>query len=102
MPSIVLDYVKHYETVTHHIRGQDMTRKKSDADKRHTTTAQRRDGDFIASLPALITTEEAAQIVGATPLAIARACAKGEYVAVKCGRSWRINKAKFLQALTLA
>ena len=56
----------------------------------------------ISALPALLDTVQAARIVGATPLVVARRCADGTYQAVKVGREWRINKTKFLQAVGLA
>lgn len=58
--------------------------------------------DEIEKMPALLDTEQAASIIGATPLSIAKACADGEYLAVKCGREWRINKTQFLQAVGLS
>lgn len=57
--------------------------------------------DEIEKMPALLDTEQAASIIGATPLSIAKACADGEYPAAKCGREWRINKTRFLQAVGL-
>lgn len=80
----------------------DKPKRNPEADKRHTTIPERIDVPDISALPALITTDEAARIIGATPLAVAKACARGKYVAVKCGRNWRINKAKFLEAVKLA
>jgi len=77
-----------------------MTKRESDA--RHTTTPSRVGMDEIAAMPALLDTVQAAQILGTTPLHIARQCAKGAYPSVKCGRSWRLNKAKFLEAVGLA
>jgi len=41
-------------------------------------------------------------MIGSTPLVVARKCADGTYKAVKCGREWRINKARFLEAVGLA
>lgn len=58
--------------------------------------------DEIEAMPALLDTVQAASIVGSTPLAMARRCAKGEYAAVKVGREWRLNKSAFLQAVGLA
>ena len=56
----------------------------------------------IEAMPALLDTVQAARIIGASPLMIARKCADGTYAAVKVGREWRINKAKFLRAVGLA
>lgn len=74
--------------------------KETDASRIH--VPERVGMDEIASMPALLDTVQAAQIVGTTPLAIARDCAKGTYKAVKCGRAWRINKAAFLTTVGLA
>lgn len=63
---------------------------------------ERISADEIDALPALLDTVQAARIIGATPLAVARKCANGTYPAVKCGREWRINKAKFLESVGLA
>ena len=56
----------------------------------------------IERMPALIDTVQAGSITGETALSVSRACAAGTYPAVKCGRAWRINKAKFLQVVGLA
>ena len=56
----------------------------------------------IDSMPALLDTVQAASIIGSTPLVVARRCADGTYKAVKCGREWRINKARFLETVGLA
>lgn len=63
---------------------------------------ERTDMAEIESMPALLDTVQAARIIGASPLMVARKCANGTYQAVKVGREWRINKAKFLQAVGLA
>ena len=63
---------------------------------------ERTDMAEINTMPALLDTVQAARIIGASPLMVARKCANGTYQAVKVGREWRINKAKFLQAVGLA
>jgi hypothetical protein len=63
---------------------------------------ERTDMAEISAMPALLDTVQAARIIGASPLVVARKCANGTYQAVKVGRAWRINKAKFLQAVGLA
>lgn len=75
---------------------------KKDSDAKRTHIAERVGMDVIDAMPALLDTDQAASIRGTTPLAIARDCAAGKYKAVKCGRSWRINKAAFLEAVGLA
>lgn len=77
-----------------------MSKKETDAKRTH--IAERVGMDVIDAMPALLDTTEAARIVGTTPLAIARDCAAGKFRAAKCGRSWRINKAAFLEAVGLA
>lgn len=57
--------------------------------------------DVIESMPVLLTTKEAASIIGVSPFDIANGCARGNYAAVKCGSAWRINKTKFLQQFGL-
>ena len=73
--------------------------KETDASRIH--VPERVDMDVIESMPALLDTVQGAQIAGTTPLAMARACARGTYKAVKVGRAWRINKAALLTALGL-
>lgn len=68
----------------------------------HTHEQERVTEQQIESMPALLDTTQAASIVGSTPLVMARRCARGEFVAVKVGREWRLNKAKFLEAVGLA
>ena len=70
--------------------------------KRHTNTPERATMDEIIAMPALIDTYEGGSITGETPLQVAKSCAAGKYPAVKVGRGWRINKAKFLEVVGLA
>lgn len=71
-------------------------------DAKHTRTRERVTMDEIKAMPALLDTVEGGSITGEAPLQVAKKCANGTYPAVKCGRSWRINKAKFLQVVGLA
>ena len=50
----------------------------------------------------LMTTKEAAALVGVTTRTITRMCVDGTLPSVKFGESWRINRAKFLTLLGLA
>ena len=68
----------------------------------HVRTVKRVSMEEIEAMPPLITTAQGAAIVGVTPLLIAKKCKDGTFPAVKCGREWRINKAKFLAAVGLA
>ena len=63
---------------------------------------QRVDMDVIKTFPALMSCAEYASITGQTAIYVARMCSEGKLPAVKCGRAWRINKAKALEALGLA
>lgn len=77
-----------------------MSSKEIDAKRSHAVKRVRM--DEIEAMPALIDTNQAASITGQAPLSIANDCKKGKYKAAKCGRSWRINKAAFLEAVGLA
>lgn len=74
--------------------------KQSDAKRTH--SLNRVGMDEIERMPALLDTVQAGSITGQTPLSIARDCAAGKIKAAKCGRSWRINKAAFLESVGLA
>ena len=78
-----------------------MSRKPTPDDLRRATTPSRATAAQIRDMPALLDTEQAASITGRSPLYIAKRCADGTYSAVKVGRDWRINKARFLQAVRL-
>ena len=78
-----------------------MARDNARATAHRTAKAARLDAAAIRELPALISTSEAASIIGTTPLYVSNRCAKGAYQAVKCGREWRISKARFLQDVGL-
>jgi hypothetical protein len=73
-----------------------------ETDAKRTNTPERATEEEIRRMPALLDTLQAGSITGETALSVARACANGIYPAVKCGRSWRINKAAFLQVVGLA
>lgn len=73
-----------------------------ETDAKRTHKLDRVGMDVIAAMPALLDTVQAGSITGETALSVARSCADGTYPAVKCGRAWRINKAKFLQVVGLA
>lgn len=73
-----------------------------ETDARHNRTRKRVTMDEIERMPALLDTLQAASITGEAALGVAKACANGTYPAVKVGRAWRINKAKFLQVVGLA
>lgn len=77
-----------------------MSKKETDALRTH--TPERVGMDEIAAMPALLSTVEYGSITGQTPLFVARQCREGQLPAVRCGRAWRINKAKALAALGLA
>lgn len=71
-------------------------------DAKRTTTPNRVGMDEIAGMPALLDTTQYGAIAGMTPLSVAKLCKAGKLPAVRCGRSWRINKAKALEGLGLA
>lgn len=52
-----------------------------------------------ASMPALITTAECAAIIDDTPTWVAKMCRDGILPAVKVGRTWMINSARFLEMI---
>lgn len=56
----------------------------------------------IDAMPAMLDTVQYGAIAGITPLYASRLCKEGKLPAVRCGRSWRINKAKALELLGLA
>lgn len=52
----------------------------------------------IASLPALISTAQAASILGCHPNLVMRMCREGDrFQAVRIGKEWRINTADFIR-----
>lgn len=71
-------------------------------DAKRTTVPSRVGMEVIERMPALLDTMQAGSITGETALQVAKMCAAGKYPGVKCGRAWRINKAKFLQVVGLA
>lgn len=75
---------------------------KRETDAVHTTIPERVGMDEIRKMPALLDTVQYASIEGITPLYAARLCKEGKLPAVRCGRSWRINKQKALERLGLA
>lgn len=77
-----------------------MSKRESDAKRTH--TPERVSMETINGFPALLDTEQYASIIGQTPLYVAKMCRDGKLPAVRCGRTWRINKAKALAALDLA
>ena len=75
---------------------------KKDSDAKRTHTPERVGMEEIAAMPALLDTMQAGSITGETPLQVAKMCAAKVYPGVKCGRAWRINKARFLEVVGLA
>lgn len=75
---------------------------KQERDALRTNTPERVGMDEIKKMPAMLDTDEYGSIVGMAPLTVARLCREGKLPAVRCGRSWRINKAKALEMLGLA
>lgn len=75
---------------------------KRETDAVHTTTPERVGMDEIKKMPALLDTVQYGSITGMSPLYVARLCRAGKLPAVRCGRSWRINKTKALEMLGLA
>lgn len=55
----------------------------------------------ILALPALITREQAARVMGASEFTVWRQLKAGKIKAVKVGSRWRINKAALLASLGL-
>ena len=76
---------------------------KSKGDTRSKTPA-RVSMDEIIAMPALLSIPELSSITGNTEIYTAKQCRDGMFkdIAVKCGREWRINKAKALDLLGLA
>ena len=58
----------------------------------------------IEEMPALITTDQLASIIGVTPIYAANMCRSGPFAecAVKVGVAWMVNKAKALEVVGLA
>lgn len=75
---------------------------KREKDALRARTPERVGMDEIIAMPALISTDEYGSITGETSIQVARLCRAGKLPAVRCGRAWRINKAKALAALGLA
>lgn len=77
---------------------------KPTTDPRALAPERRATTEEIDAMPALITTKELSFITGNTEVYTAKLCKDGIFkdIAVKCGRSWRVNKAMALQILKLA
>lgn len=82
-----------------------MPRKASEADKRRTNKPEQiTDMAEIDAMPVLLEVPHLARITGSTELYMAKQCREGMFadIAVRCGRRWKVNKAKALQILGLA
>lgn len=64
--------------------------------------AYRIEDESTATLPPIITCEEAAGLARCSTRHIARMCERGELRAKKIGKGWKINTADLLEAAGLA